>query len=104
GHQSINLSSFSRHPRVVSLAQKRNLPSSDVSSSFFVRTKNEAKKSPFISCFFLRYAIEVGRKVFSLIPFSIARLRRSLTKGFLCETLRSLWFKIGEKLYRLARW
>jgi len=46
----------------------------------FWAAKNEPKSCPLQAAFFLRYAVEAGRKVFSLISSSTARLRRSLTK------------------------
>ncbi len=53
-------------------------------SNFYVHfwtAKNEPKSCPLQAAYLLSLIAEAGRKVFSLIPFSATRLRRSLTKG-----------------------
>jgi len=47
----------------------------------FWAAKNEPKSCPLQAAYLLCLIAETGRKVFSLTPFSVIMLRRSLTKG-----------------------
>ncbi len=55
---------------------------------FLCEQKTKQKSRPLQAAYLLLYATHAGRKVFSLIPYSTARLSRSLTKGMM--TIKAL--------------